>query len=218
MDDVDPQYKTADGSAVRVWRDVAKNNYQSEQQGRAVFDEVIYVEVISPGSRGSTPVFEVERFFAKESGFPPRRTHHYEQYEPMIEAFKKGDEEAGMSGTPLKEWPEISRSMAATLKAAKIFTVEGLANIADGQLSAIGPEGRTLREKALAFLAVSKDSAVVTKLVGELEAAKADLAMKDEQIKELAAKIDDIQRQQSGQFDPEKSKSKSKDDKLDNII
>jgi hypothetical protein len=185
-----PQYKTEDGSALRIWRDPAKNNFLSERHGRAIFDECIFVEVIAPGSKGSTPVFEVERVFAPELDHPPIRGIQYEQFSRQIDAFKANIEgDASMTGTPLKEWPEISRTMAASLHEARVYSVEGLAGLPDEKLTIIGPDGRTWREKAKAYLAAAKDSAFATSIAAELERIRSDNADKDRQIAELAAQV-----------------------------
>ena len=197
--DNDPQYRTGDGSAVRIWKDTAKNNFLSEQEGRAIFDEVIYVEVIAPGSKGSTPVFEVERVFAEEMNHPqPLRGIQYDQFKDMIEAFKKNDEiDAKMTGTPLTEWPEISRTMAASLREAAIYSVEALASLPDEKLSVVGPDGRTWRTKAEAYLAAAKDSGYATAIAAENERLKAELDATKSQIADLAAQIEALSKAQA---------------------
>lgn len=197
--DNDPQYRTGDGSAVRIWKDTAKNNFLSEREGRAIFDEVIYVEVIAPGSKGSTPVFEVERVFAEEMAHPqPLRGIQYDQFKDMIEAFKKNDEiDAKMTGTPLTEWPEISRTMAASLREAAIYSVEALASLPDEKLSVVGPDGRTWRTKAEAYLAAAKDSGYATAIAAENERLKAELDATKSQIADLAAQIEALGKAQA---------------------
>lgn len=191
--DHDPQYATPDGTALRIWQDVAKNNFLSEREGRPVFDEVVYVEVIAPGSGGASPVFEAIRFWAKELGQPPRRTAHYEKYKTFVDQFLSNEEAGKLSGTPLSEWPEISRSLAATLKAAGIHTVEALANIGDTRLTLVGPDGRTWREKANAFLEAAKDASYATGLAADVQHLREELADKNRQVEELAAQVAALQ-------------------------
>jgi hypothetical protein len=198
--DNDPQYRTGDGSALRIWRDATKNTYQSEQQGRPVFDDVTYVEVITPGSRGSTPVFEVKRFLeADKERKDPLLGSHYEQFKEFVEDFEKGEEaDKTLVGTPLKEWPEISRTLAAALRAANIYSVDALAELPDEKLSSVGPDGRTWRTKAQAFLAAAKDSSVATMYAAQVEDMRIALADRDDQVKALAAQIDELQRKLGG--------------------
>jgi hypothetical protein len=221
--ELDPQYKTQDGSAVRVWRDADKNNFLSEREGRAIFDEVIFVEVISPGSKGSTPVFEVERVFAAEAAqynLPKtRKNAKYEQYVDIIEGFKRteGGEnpDGSMAGTPLSEWPALSRSMVASMREARIFTVEALANVPDEKLRVMGPGGRAWRDKALAFLDSSKDGAYASKLATDLENALADGADKDRQIAELSARMTALEALSQSNAKPA---GKAKEEALPSIV
>lgn len=182
--DNDPQYRTADGSALRIWRDSVQNTFLTEREGRPIFDEAIFVEVISPGSRGSTPVFEVKRKFAEEMNrTEPLLGMQYEQFKEFIKDFEKNEEaDANLTGTPLKEWSEISRTMAASLKASNIFSVEALSELPDEKLSVVGPDGRSWREKAKAYLAAAKDSGYVTQLAAEL-------ARRDDELASLRAEL-----------------------------
>lgn len=192
----DPQFRTADGSAIRIWTDPAENPFASEKQGRPIYDECTYVEVIAPGSKGSSPVFEVERIFHESVGHPPYRSPQYAQYAEQIKAYQEKTNATDLRGTPLKEWPEISRSMAASLKASDIFTVEALAGLPDSRLNVVGPDGRTWRTKAQAWLDSTKDSGVATALAAKLEHA-------NEQITRLQAQVAELQAGATNQMAPE---------------
>lgn len=191
----EPQYKDSDGSAIRVFVDTAPNAYLTEREGRPIFDEVIYVEVISPGSRGSQPVFEAERVFSEEMGRPPRKTPHYEKYKKFVEDFKAGTENADLTGTPLSEWPEISVSLAASLRAQSIYTVEALAALPDNRLTVVGPDGRTWRTKALTYIENAKDSGYATRLAADIENLRADIQQRDETISQMQARIQELENE-----------------------
>lgn len=195
----EPQYRTEDGSALRIYREAVQNNYVSEQLGRPVYDEAIFVEVISPGSRGSVPIFEVERTCVDEHGMVPEgampkvNRMQYDKYAKFIEDFKSNDSDASLAGTPLQEWPELGVSLIATLKAASIFTVEALANISDNRLTVIGPDGRSWRTKAQAFLDASKGSAAATALAAENEQLRARLTEQEEATQLLAQRLNELE-------------------------
>src|SRR5215217_2317887 len=179
----DPKFRTADGSALRIWKEPTKNPAASEREGRPIFDEVTYVEVISPGSPGSSPVFEVERVYHESVRLPPVKSHHFETYEGQIKAFNDNTNGGDMTGTALTEWPEMSRTLAASLNPSGVYSVEALANLADNRLGVVGPDGRTWRTKAEAWLASTKDSGYATALAAdnarlreELEGLKATVA------------------------------------------
>jgi len=195
MSENDPQYKSDDGSALRIYYDTMQNKFHSERVGRAVFDEVILVEVISPGSHSSIPVFEVKRTFCAEAGIPePRYGSHYAQYKKFVEDFESSEKVASsLTGTPLKEWPEITRSMAAALRANQIFTVEALANIPDTALGLVGPDGRTWRTKAKAFIEAASNASYATGLAAELERVREDAAADKALIADLVARLDSME-------------------------
>lgn len=185
----DPQFRTADGCAVRIWTDPVENPFQSEKQGRPIFDEAIYLEVIAPGSKGSTPVFLVERTFHETVGLPPQRSPQYETFAEQIKAYKENATVSGITGTPLAEWPEVSRSLAASLRASEIYTVEALAALPDNKLNLVGPDGRTWRTKAATWLESTKDAGVATALAAQLEQANDRNARMEAQMAEMSAQI-----------------------------
>lgn len=193
--DTDPQYKTADGAALRIWRDVSQNKFLSEREGRPLYDEVIFCEVITPGSRDSTPVFELERVFCPEMGHPaPKRGMKYDLYKEYVENFKKGEEhDSSLAGTPLNQWPEMTRTMVATLKAAHIFTLEALAALPDTKITVVGPDGRTWREKAKAYVEHAKSGAYATELAAKVETLHTDLAASLDREKALAARVQELE-------------------------
>jgi len=100
-----------------------------------------------------------------------------------------------MAGTPLKEWQEITRSMAASLREARVFTVEGLAALPDEKLRVVGPDGRTWREKARAYLEISRSGGISTAMVSEMERMRTELADRDRQIAELDERITALSKQ-----------------------
>lgn len=185
----DPKFVTPDGNALRIWKEPVKNPAASERAGRPLFDEVTYVEVISPGSPGSSPVFELERVFNTETGLPPVRSHHYEKYAGQVEAFQRNEFNADMTGTALTEWPEISRTMAASLNAQGVYTVEALSNLPDNRLGVVGPDGRTWRTKAAAWLENVKDSGAATRYAAELQREREVSAQLRADLERLSATV-----------------------------
>lgn len=189
---MEPQFKDADGSALRIWKDPAQNNFQSERYGRPVFDEVTYVEVISPGSRGSMPVFELRRVLCQEAGSDePMYSNEWDRYKTFVKLYDDSElTDATLTGTPINEWAEIKRTFAASLKVNNIFTVEAMANLPDERLQQIGMDGRMWREKARAYLAASANVGHATALAAELERVRIDLAERDKAIADMNARMD----------------------------
>jgi hypothetical protein len=141
-----------------------------EKFGRPIFDTCLMCEVITPGSRESYPVFELERKYADEVGITePARSPKYAEYSRQIDAFRNGNGGADLRGTPLTAWPAVSVAIAATCQHAGIFTVEALAALPESRFSAVGPGARSLVERAKAFIAAAEGNAPTEALAaGEL--------------------------------------------------
>jgi hypothetical protein len=169
-------FKTDDGAALRFYEEAEQNNFQSERNGRPIFDQVLYVEVITPASRESAPVFICERKYAEECGIPePERTQYYERFAKQIEAYRAGTSNVDVAGTPLSAWPRMTVAMCATAAAAGIFTIEGMAQVPDANLSKFGPGARALRDQAKAFLDAAAGNAPLEALAAENANLKAEI-------------------------------------------
>jgi hypothetical protein len=93
-----------------------------------------------------------------------------------------------ISGTPLSEFPMLSAAQRMELEAINIRSVEGLAGVADTNISRI-MDGRIWREKAKAWLAAAKDGAVVTKFAAENERMRESMDAMQKQVAELSAQL-----------------------------
>lgn len=158
-----------------------QNNFRSEKEGRAVFDDLEYVRIYTPGDAKSVPERQVK---------PDDKLRWPRQYE----AFKSGLEIAA-TGTPLENWPPISATpgLIAELKALNIRNVEGLASVPDGHLANLGTGGRVWRDKAAAWLQQALDGAPLAEAEQKLDALRGDLAVKEKQIADLQAAVAKLQ-------------------------
>lgn len=191
----DGLYKTDDGAALRFFYDTDKNNFQSEKQGRPVYDKVLFVEVITPGSKESSPVFTLERWSGDgESAKRPVFTdeERCKRYSRQIEAFKGDIKDVDMIGTPIDKWPSVDIHIAASLRESRVYTVEALASLPDSRLGALGPGALSLRERAKAYLEQAKNNAPSEALAAENVVLKADLASAQDQIKLLSDRLDKL--------------------------
>lgn len=104
--------------------------------------------------------------------------HKYDEW-------KKGND-VSVVGTHLKVWPAISPAEVVNCAGLNIHTVEDLAQVPDGNLGALGLNGRILRDKAKAYLAAASEGG---KLVEQIATLQADLQTRDGIIQELQAKV-----------------------------
>lgn len=178
--------------AVTFYKRSMKQEDESIAAGRPIFKEFDFIRIMVPGDNLS----EIDTY-ANESHKArfPRQWAHYQN--------KVGDHQ-DFVGTPIEQWPLITRSQAEELRGLKFPTVESVANCSDQQMQRIGMVAgmspHSFREKAKAFLNLASDSADVAQREAELQALReendkikaetdAKLAKMQEQMEALLAAV-----------------------------
>jgi hypothetical protein len=184
---IDSDVQGADARlAVQFYKKSVKQDMASDEAGRPIFKEFDFVRIMIPGDN----LTEIDTY-AQESHkqrFPRQWAHYQNQvanHEDVI-------------GTPLDQWPQITRSQADELRGLKFQTVESIADCSDQQLQRIGMVAGmspfNFRLKAKAFLNLANDSAEVAQREAELQA----LRQENDKIKaETDAKLAAMQEQMS---------------------
>jgi len=161
-----------------------KNEFQSTQKGREIFEDQEFVEIITPGLTKSRPCRPVTD--ADKARWP-------KQYE----AFKKGLEPA-LEGTPLENWPRVGVSQVRMLKSLEIHTLEQLAAVGDDALQHMGMGARDLRREAQVTLeTAAKGTAPIARLVAENAQQGQDIEMLKRQLADQAAIIEELRAGQA---------------------
>lgn len=151
---------------------------KSDAEGRPIFHEACYVRIITPGDKDNIvdrPMWEKH----DEMRFPKA----WERYQKKL-----GDK---FEGTPLDQWPPMTRTQVLEFKYFNIFTVEQLANVPDSigqKFMGIG----MLKKKAADFLALAKDTAHANLLRTELEKRDAEYVVLKKQNEELSKRLDEL--------------------------
>lgn len=148
----------------------------SEEEGRPVYKEVEYISITLPGTRSG--VTRPARSSDK-SRFPA----HYQAFKDRVDM--------PVEGTPLAEWPGVSRSQVEELAFSNIKTVEQLANVADSSISH-HRSGVSLKQRAAQWLAQAKSSVTVADL-------EAKLASRDKMLDKLQAQVEKLQKASDGE-------------------
>ena len=170
--------------AVQFYKKSMRQEDASNEAGRPIFKEFDFVRIMIPGDN----LTEIDTY-AQESHkqrFPRQWAHYQNQV--------AGQED--VVGTPLDQWPLITRSQAEELRGLKFHTVESIAECSDQQLQRIGMVAgmspHNFRLKAKAFLNLANESAEVAQRESELQALKEENA----KIKaETDAKLSKMQEQ-----------------------
>jgi hypothetical protein len=129
--------------------------------GRPIFRNEERVQFIMPGSPNQ-PVFRVS-------------DEHKQRWPDQYAAFRRG-EEMSVNGTPLEQWPILTRAMVLELKALSVFTVEQCAGLPDTAVQRIGRGGYGLRDRAKAYLDEADQLAFSERLNRENEMLNGQIA------------------------------------------
>jgi len=190
---IDSDIQGADARlAVQFYKKSVKQDIASEEAGRPIFKEFDFVRIMIPGDN----LTEIDTY-AQESHkqrFPRQWAHYQNQVANHQDII----------GTPLEQWPQVTRSQADELRGLKFHTVESIADCSDQQLQRIGMVAgmspHNFRLKAKAFLNLANDSAEVAQREAELQALReendkikaetdAKLAAMQEQVSALLATV-----------------------------
>jgi len=166
----------AKGLLVKFYMDAVHLKAQSEVEGRPIFEDREFVEIIPIGDTKTVvtkPVTDMER-----QRFP-------EEYA----VFKRGIERT-FTGTPLNQWPIMLPSQIKQFNHFNVYTIEQLSELDDIAIGRIGPGTRDFVEKAKAFIAKAKGSADVQRFASENLEMKAKIEEQDRIIRELASKVE----------------------------
>lgn len=148
----------------------------SEKEGRPIYEEREFVEIIIPGDRRSR---------ANE----PVNDEHKARWPREYEAFRAG-REVPLEGTPLANWPRVTRARVEELAYFNIRTVEQLAGVNDAQVQQMGMGTRTDREVARKFLETARTgTGPLTQMVTRIEELTREGDRKDQIIADQAAMI-----------------------------
>lgn len=150
---------------------------QTLAEGRPIFKETEYIEIRVRGSRD--PQACRPATIADKQRFP----RHYEAFKKRVELPE--------DGTPLAEWPQISRSQIEELAFLNIKTVEQLSEAADTHISKIRM-GYTLKQRAADWL----KSANSTKLIADNTALKVQLKALEAKLSHLSGTMEAMARVQ----------------------
>lgn len=145
---------------VEFYRKPVHMEAKSREAGRAIYEEVDYIRIYTPGDKSSV----IER---------PVSVLDAQRFSDRYAKWKSGQEQA-VVGTPLTALPGMNPAKVEEYKYFKILTVEQLAETADnlGQ-KFIGFQQDKSRAKA--FLQVAANNAPIEKMNEELQKRDAEI-------------------------------------------
>ena len=185
-DDQNPEFvgaKNPDAALiVEFYTKPVQDMFQTSKQGRPIYSDVIYIRINVPGIKDM--LWDM-----------PARSDHKQRFPLQWAHYKnKTEGDAREIGTPLTEWPVITRSQAEEFRSLKFFTVESIANASDANIANLGMMGgiapHALRDRARAFLKAATDTAAPQHQADELAKRDAEINALKEEMKRLAATVE----------------------------
>lgn len=148
----------------------------SAREGRPIFNDVEYITIRAPGERD-----EVMR---------PISVEDRQRFAAQYSVWKKTEGNVtGLSGMPLAQWSQVTRSQVEELAFFHVRTVEQLADVSDSSLQRMGPL-RKLRDLAKDYVAKAKGDAPAVALRQELAAAHETIEDLKRIVKEQGERLD----------------------------
>jgi hypothetical protein len=145
--------------------------------GRPIFKDVELIDIKIPGDR--------------TGGVCRKASHHDKQrFAAHYQAFKQRIE-VPLEGTPLTEWPLMTRSMAEELSFHNVKTVEHLSTMSDNNIGKFMGLN-TLKAKAIKWLEQSGEEAKVHELQQQLLERDERIALQGSQIELLQKQMLDV--------------------------
>jgi hypothetical protein len=168
---------------VRFYKRPVQQEQESLAAGRPIFKEFDFVHICVAGD--SLTEIDTYALASHKQRFPIQWAHYQNRV---------GADDQEVVGTPVSEWPLVSKSQAEELRALKFHTVEAVAGASDQQLQrlgmAAGMSPYAFRDKAKAFLNLATNAAETDKRESEIAALKEELAKKDQETAKIKAETD----------------------------
>lgn len=158
---------------VEFYSETVEMKAESEKMGRPIFAELPFIRIQVPGDRNN--IVETK---ATE--------HHKNKYPRAWQRFQAMTANDGkIEGTPLDQWPQITKAQVREAQYFNVQTVESLAGISDASCQKMGMGWMELRRKAIAFLDAAAGTASTTAQAAENERLRQMIADLQTQMAEI---------------------------------
>lgn len=157
---------------------------ETKKCGFARYKRIQIIRTLIPGSKDE----RVDRV----------REEHKLRFPRAWAAFIAG-EEGVVDGTPLKDFPGLTKDDISTLVHFHVLSVEQLASMSDEHLANLGHGFRQRRDGAKAWLTSRRSTQPVAELNAQLEEEKQKRRDSDERAEAMATRLAALEQMMSGQ-------------------
>lgn len=153
---------------VRFYLEAVHQTYRSKVEGRDIYEDVLFVEIIAPGGK------QINNMAATEE--------HKARFPQAWANFCAGKFNA-VVGTPLSVWGVLTPAEVKSYEALEVVTVEQLAEMSDVHVQKF-MRGNERRQAAKDWLANKEKEAPISRLKAENEMLRADMELLKKQFRE----------------------------------
>lgn len=168
--------------AVRFFIKAKQDAEASQIEGRPVFREHEYVQIMVPGDRNQAIV-------------RPLAQHDRERFSQQYDHWKKTQSNDLVVGTPLEAWGILSLAQIEEFRYFGVRTIEHMAELRDDICQKM-PGAITLKQKAMKFLELAKEDAPLRKVQAELDKRDNELATLKAAVEDQAKVIKKLQERE----------------------
>lgn len=192
--------RTENNLQVEFYDEAMEHGAESRKKGRPVFKDVTLVKITNLLDRNVVIVRAATQ-------------DDRQRYRNEYQAYQNESKADSAEGTPLKEWPAVTRSQVRDAAFYKILTVEQVADMSSNQIGELGSEWEVLKKKAALYLKGSEENASAMALADE----NAELRKQLEAMQKLAKEQGDAKEaEKRGPGRPPKQEQKHDTAKADN--
>lgn len=152
----------------------------SEEAGRPIYKDVPHIKIMFPGDRTKQICRPIK---VKDDSQGPSDANRF----PRQWAAFQSQELSVQDGTPLEQWPMVTKSQVLEFKSMHVHTVDSLASLSDLAVQNLGMGVLDLREKAKAWLSKATDGAEVSRLVAQTRDQAQQIELLQRQMADLHA-------------------------------
>lgn len=168
--------------AVRFFTMAVQDMDDSAAQGRPIFRDVVHVEIRVRGDRNNVVHKPVDDLIKR-------------RFRDAWRAYEQG-EELMQKGTPLAEWPIVTKSMVEELKYFGFYTVE---QVAEARSDIVGkfPGLNSIQQRAKHFLELAKGTAPLESMQVKLETVSSEKEALEAQVADLSKRLAAMEAKQA---------------------
>lgn len=173
--DIEADKRIAAVIPIEFWTD-----HEDVAGENVLVDWVRWQKIGNPNQQMEGKIKKVKKFYADV----------WTTLEPYYNAWKKNEQEP-VNGTPINNWPPVTKRLSEVLKTNGFRSVEDLSKATDADLGRIGMGALALRDKAREFVLLKTD----TKNAGQIDDLKKTLELMKEKIAYLEEQNEALKEQ-----------------------